>query len=142
MFQIKRINKNLPLPFYQTRGSSGMDLYASIPSKIKLHPGERVLVPNGIAIKLPLDYEAQVRPRSGLANKFGLTVLNSPGTIDSDYTNEISTILYNSSYDTFIITPETRISQLVIAPIKRIDWEEVEDLIETNRGGFGSTGEF
>ena len=131
-----------PLPTYETEGSAGMDLRADITSSITLRPLERFLVPTGIFIELPLGFEAQIRPRSGLAAKRGLTCLNTPGTIDADYRGEIKVILVNLSNETQTIEPEERIAQMVVAKHERVTWQEVNVLNETERGagGFGSTG--
>ena len=140
---VKIINtSNNPLPNYETEGSAGMDLRANITESITLKPLERFMIPTGIFIELPMGYEAQVRPRSGLAAKRGLTCLNSPGTIDADYRGELKVILVNLSNDTQTIEPEERIAQMVIAKHERIVWSEVTVLSETVRGagGFGSTG--
>lgn len=140
---VKIVNKsNYPLPEYKTPGSSGVDLYANITDSIVIHPLERVLVPTGIYISLPEGYEAQVRPRSGLAAKEGITVINSPGTIDSDYRGEIKVILGKITKGDFIINPGERIAQLVIQKFEQALWEEVITLDETERGegGFGHTG--
>ena len=140
---IKIINtSNNPLPNYETEGSAGMDLRANITESVTLGPLERAMIPTGIFIELPLGYEAQVRPRSGLAAKRGLTCLNSPGTIDADYRGELKVILVNLSNGTQIIEPSERIAQMVIAKHERIVWSEVTVLSETVRGagGFGSTG--
>ena len=140
---VKIINtsKN-PLPNYETEGSAGMDLRANISEPIVLKPLERFMIPTGIFIELPMGYEAQVRPRSGLAAKRGLTCLNSPGTIDADYRGELKVILVNLSNETQTIEPEERVAQMVIAKHERIVWAEVTVLSETVRGagGFGSTG--
>lgn len=140
---IKIINKsNHPLPSYETIASAGMDLRANLDGPSTLKPLERAIVKTGLFIELPIGYEAQVRPRSGLAAKKGITVLNSPGTIDADYRGEIGVILVNLSNEDFIIEHGERIAQLVIAKHERAVWEEVEELEETARGagGFGSTG--
>ena len=140
---IKVINKSKhDLPKYQTELSAGMDLYANIDKPITLKPLERTLVKTGLFISLPKGYEAQVRPRSGLAFKNGVTVLNTPGTIDADYRGEIGVILVNLSADDFTINDGDRIAQLVIAKYETAIWEEVENLDETERGegGFGSSG--
>ncbi|UUC46245.1 dUTP diphosphatase [Flavobacterium cerinum] len=140
---IKIINKSAhQLPEYETIASAGMDLRANITESITLNPLERALVKTGLFIELPLGYEAQVRPRSGLAFKKGVTVLNSPGTIDADYRGEIGVILVNLSNEPFLVENGERIAQLVIAKHERAEWEEVEVLSETVRGegGFGSTG--
>ena len=130
------------LPNYETEGSAGMDLRANIDAPITLSPLERLMIPTGIFIELPQGYEAQVRPRSGLAAKRGLTCLNSPGTIDSDYRGELKVILVNLSNETQVIEPEERIAQIVIAKHERVTWQEVSVLNDTQRGagGFGSTG--
>ena len=141
--KIKIINKsNNQNPSYQTSGSSGMDLRAFIPSQITLHPGARLLVPTGIFLEIPEQYEAQIRSRSGLALKKGITVLNSPGTIDADYRGEIGVILFNSSKIPFQINPSDRIAQLVFTSIIKANWENSVELKTTKRssGGFGSTG--
>lgn len=140
---VKIINKsNNPLPAYETEGSAGMDLRANIETPITLKPLERALVPTGLFIELPMGYEAQVRPRSGLAAKRGLTCLNSPGTIDSDYRGELKVILVNLSNEIQTIDLGERIAQMVIAKHERISFNEVEILTDTQRGagGFGSTG--
>lgn len=140
---IKVINKSKhDLPKYQTELSAGMDLYANIDEPITLKPLERTLVKTGLLISLPKGYEAQVRPRSGLAFKNGITVLNTPGTIDADYRGEIGVILVNLSSQDFTINDGDRIAQMVIAKHETAIWEEVENLDETNRGegGFGSSG--
>lgn len=133
---------DLDLPAYATAQSAGMDLLAAIDADITLAPGERRIVPSGLAIALAAGYEAQVRPRSGLAAKNGVTVLNSPGTIDADYRGEVGVILINHGPDAFTISRGMRIAQMVIAPVTQGVWEEVDDLDETARGagGFGSTG--
>lgn len=130
------------LPHYETTGSAGMDLRANINEVIVLKPLERAIIKTGLYIALPEGYEAQVRPRSGLAAKKGITVLNSPGTIDADYRGEIGVILVNLSHDDFIIEDGERIAQLVIAKHEQVAWEQVDVLDETKRGagGFGSTG--
>ncbi len=131
-----------PLPQYETIGSAGMDLRANIVASITLESLERTLVPTGLFIELPQGYEAQIRPRSGLAAKRGLTLLNSPGTIDSDYRGEIKCIMVNLSNQAQTIEPGERIAQMVIAKFEQIEWQAVESLEDTNRGsgGFGSTG--
>lgn len=133
---------NLPLPAYATEHAAGMDLLAAIEATQILPAGGRVLVPTGLAIALPEGFEAQVRPRSGLAAKFGVTVLNSPGTIDADYRGEVKVILVNLGADPFEIEPGMRIAQMVVAPVVRGMWNLVDALEETTRGlgGFGSTG--
>jgi dUTP pyrophosphatase len=141
--QIKIINKsNHPLPHYETLASAGMDLRANLSDSIVLKPLERALIKTGLFIELPVGIEAQVRPRSGLAYKNGITVLNSPGTIDADYRGEIGVILVNLSNENFEIQNGERIAQLVIAKHERAEWQETIELSETSRGegGFGSTG--
>jgi dUTP pyrophosphatase len=141
--QIKIINKsNHELPNYETHASAGMDLRANIPEAITLQPLGRAIIKTGLFIELPIGYEAQVRPRSGLAAKKGITVLNAPGTIDADYRGEIGVILVNLSSQDFIVENGERIAQLVIAKHERAEWTLVEELSETKRGegGFGSTG--
>ena len=141
---IKRLphGSDLPLPGYATPGSAGLDLHAAVTGSQHLAPGERAIVPAGISIALPEGYEAQVRPRSGLAAKHGVTCLNSPGTIDADYRGEIGVILINHGAEPFEIRRGDRIAQMVIAPVTMAALVEVEDLPETSRGdgGFGSTG--
>ena len=134
--------ENLDLPAYETEWASGMDLAAAIAEDLILAPSARVLVPTGLAIALPEGYEAQIRPRSGLAARNGLTVLNAPGTIDADYRGEIKVILANLGVDPFIIECGMRIAQIVVAPVTRITWNEVDALPGSVRGtrGFGSTG--
>lgn len=135
-------NADLPLPAYETAQSAGMDLAAAIDTPITLAPGARAMVPTGLAIALPAGYEAQVRPRSGLAAKNGVTVLNTPGTVDADYRGEVKVILINLGDDTFQIDRGMRIAQMVIAPVTQASFAEVDTLPETARGsgGFGSTG--
>lgn len=130
------------VPFYATEGSAGMDLCASTESSIILSPGERKLIPTGLRIALPAGFEAQVRPRSGLALKFGVTVLNSPGTIDSDYRGEIGVILINHGTEPFEVKQGDRIAQMVVARYTRVNWRIVENLDATDRGegGFGHSG--
>tara|TARA_Y100000287_G_scaffold34920_1_gene26207 strand:+ start:2646 stop:3080 length:435 start_codon:yes stop_codon:yes gene_type:complete len=142
--KVKIINKSdHPLPNYETLESAGMDLRSNIKTDITLKPDQRAIVPTGIFIALPKGYEAQVRSRSGLAAKYGVTVLNSPGTIDADYRGEIGVILINFSENDFIIKNGDRIAQIVIAKHERAIWEECNDLSKTERGsgGFGSTGQ-
>ncbi|MBI5019816.1 MAG: dUTP diphosphatase [Ignavibacteriales bacterium] len=135
-------NNNTPLPSYATSGSSGMDICANIDSDLVLKKGETALVPTGFIIEIPQGYEAQIRPRSGLAVKYGIGVLNSPGTIDSDYRGEVKVILTNFGKEDFKINKGDRIAQMVIAPVVQANWIEVESLDETKRGsgGFGHTG--
>jgi len=140
---IKIINKSAhELPNYETIASAGMDLRANITEPITLKSLERAIVKTGLFIELPIGFEAQVRPRSGLAAKKGITVLNSPGTIDADYRGEIGVILVNLSHEDFVIENGERIAQLIIAKHERAEWQEVQELSETSRGegGFGSTG--
>ena len=140
---VKIVNKsNHQLPSYATAGSAGMDLKANTDVPISLKPMERYLFPTGMHIQLPEGYEAQIRPRSGLAAKYGITVTNCVGTIDSDYTGEIKVSLINLSTDTVVIYPGDRIAQMVVAKYEKVTWEEVSALDETERGdgGFGSTG--
>jgi dUTP pyrophosphatase len=141
--EIRIINKSAhSLPAYETALSAGMDLRANIEDTITLKPLERVLVPTGLFIELPAGYEAQIRPRSGLAAKKGITVLNAPGTIDADYRGEIKVIIVNLSNEEAIIESGERIAQMIIASHERVQWQLAEELMETSRGsgGFGSTG--
>jgi dUTP diphosphatase len=141
--EIKIVNKSThPLPHYGTEASAGVDLRANITEPITLKPLERTLIKTGLFIELPVGYEAQVRPRSGLAYKHGLTVLNTPGTIDADYRGEIGVILVNLSNEEFTIENGERVAQMVIAKHEQAEWNLVEELSETDRGagGFGSTG--
>ncbi|MBT3991179.1 MAG: dUTP diphosphatase [Rhodospirillaceae bacterium] len=134
--------KDLPLPEIQTDLSAGVDLPAAVKDPVVLAPGERTIVPTGLAIALPAGYEAQIRPRSGLAHKNGITVLNTPGTIDADYRGEIGAIMINHGSEAFTIERGMRIAQMVVAPVVGIEWDETDTLPETDRGagGFGSTG--
>ncbi|HWB24372.1 MAG TPA: dUTP diphosphatase [Chitinophagaceae bacterium] len=141
--QVKIINRSSnPLPSYETEGSAGMDLRANLTESILLNPLQRTLVPTGLFIELPLGYEAQVRPRSGLAIKHGITCLNSPGTIDSDYRGEIKVILINLSNEVQTLHHGDRIAQMIINSVEHLQWQEVDLLAETKRGegGFGHTG--
>ena len=141
--KIKIINtSDHVLPHYETLASAGMDLRANLENPITLKSLERTIVPTGIFIELPVGYEAQVRPRSGLAAKKGITVLNAPGTVDADYRGEVGVILVNLSSEDFVVENGERIAQMVIAKHERAEWVEVEELSETDRGagGFGSTG--
>lgn len=144
--KVKIVNKSKhPLPSYETLLSAGMDLRADLgadPSPILISSGERCLIKTGLLIELPEGYEAQIRPRSGLAIKHGITVLNSPGTIDADYRGEIGVIIINHSNEVFVVRHGDRIAQMVINKFERAEWEEVEELSETERGegGFGHTG--
>jgi len=143
---LKRLphSEGIPLPAYETPGAAGMDLRAAVAedAPITLKPGARDMVPTGLSIAVPAGYECQVRPRSGLAAKAGITCLNSPGTIDSDYRGELKVILINHGPEDFVIRRGDRIAQMVIAPVAQATWVEVTDLDETQRGagGFGSTG--
>jgi len=141
--EIKIVNNSKhPSPSYETEASAGMDLRANINKPINLKPLERILVPTGLFIELPVGYEAQVRPRSGLAIKKGITVLNTPGTIDADYRGEIMVVMINLSNENFIINDGERIAQMIISAHEQAKWVEVDELEETKRGtgGFGSTG--
>lgn len=141
--KVKIVNKSpFDTPFYATEKSAGMDIKANIETPITLAPLERAMVPTGLYIALPEGTEAQIRPRSGLAAKHGVTVLNTPGTIDADYRGEIKVILVNLSSTEFIINPGERIAQMVVARYEKVEWDSVELLDETERGvgGFGSTG--
>jgi len=141
--KVKIVNQSVnPLPEYATNGSAGVDLRANITEKWVLRSGQRLLVPTGIFIELPEDYEAQVRPRSGLAIRCGITCLNTPGTIDSDYRGEIKVILINLSQEEQIIEPGERIAQMVFAKVEKVKWKEVKNVDPTDRndGGFGHTG--
>ena len=135
-------SEGLDLPAYETAGSAGMDLRAAVDAPLTLHPGERALVPTGLVFELPEGYEAQVRPRSGLAFKHGITCLNTPGTIDSDYRGEVKVLLVNLGEDAFDIARGMRIAQMVVAPVVQVRIEERGLASETGRGagGFGSTG--
>ena len=141
--KVQIVNKSAyEAPFYATVNSAGMDLKANIDAPITLAPLQRAMVPTGLYIALPEGTEAQIRPRSGLAAKHGVTVLNTPGTIDADYRGEIKVILVNLSNEPFTINPGERIAQMVVARYEKVEWDEVEVLDETDRGagGFGSTG--
>ena len=143
MVQIKVVNKgNQPLPKYQTSQSAGMDLRANIDAPVLIKPLDRKLIPTGLHIALPEGYEAQIRPRSGLAIKKGITVINTPGTIDPDYTGNVGVILVNISNEDFVVQPGDRIAQMVINKFEQAEFEVVEELDETERGevGFGHTG--
>lgn len=141
---VKRLphGSDLPLPEYATPDSAGLDLLAAVDGDVTLDPGKRMLVPTGLSIALPPGYEAQVRPRSGLALRNGITVLNSPGTVDADYRGEVGVILANLGDAPFVIARGMRIAQMVVAPVTQLRWEEVEALPDSERGagGFGSTG--
>ena len=140
--QIKKLSKSVSIPKYETLGSSGMDIAAHIDNKIIIYPGEKALVSTGFSIAIPRGYEVQIRPRSGLAAKKNITVLNTPGTIDADYRGEIKVILINLGKEKFVIENGERIAQMVVCPVVRADLEVVKELPETERGlgGFGSTG--
>ncbi len=141
--KVRIVNRSAyPTPSYATEKSAGMDLKADITEPVTLEPLERAMVPTGIYIALPDGTEAQVRPRSGLAAKFGISVLNAPGTIDADYRGEVKVILVNLSNEPFTVNPGERIAQLVVARYEKVEWDEVEVLDDTERGegGFGSTG--
>jgi dUTP pyrophosphatase len=137
-----RQNHDLPLPQYTTEGSAGMDIYADIEDEMIIKPGEIVMIPTGIAIELPPGYEAQIRPRSGLAINHGITLLNTPGTIDSDYRGEIKVILINLGKKEFKVKRGDRIAQMVVSKYAKVEWEETDELNATKRGagGFGHTG--
>ena len=139
---IKKLNPAVELPVYKTNGASGMDLMAFTEKPIKIAPNSSYLVPTGISIAFSEDYEVQIRPRSGLAAKNNISVLNTPGTIDSDYRGEIKVILFNHSKKDFIINNKDRIAQMILVPVLKMDLEETNDLPKTLRGksGFGSTG--
>jgi dUTP pyrophosphatase len=135
-------NEDLPLPDYQTEGAVAMDLHAAVVRMLQIAPGEFALVPCGFAMALPVGYEGQIRPRSGLASKSGVTVLNSPGTIDPDYRGEVKVVLINHGKEPFNVERGARIAQMLILPAPHVTWEEVSELPETQRGGggFGHTG--
>ena len=139
---IKRLSKNITLPKYETDGSSGMDLAANIENEIDLEPGKTAIIPTGLAVSIPKKFEIQIRPRSGLAAKNQISVLNTPGTIDSDYRGELKVILINLGKENFKIEKGLRIAQMVLCPVVRATLKEVDILEETRRGagGFGSTG--
>ncbi|MBQ6690011.1 MAG: dUTP diphosphatase [Bacteroidales bacterium] len=141
--KVKIVNRSAyPTPAYATEKSAGMDLKADIKEPVTLNPLERAMIPTGIFISLPDGTEAQVRPRSGLAAKHGISVLNAPGTIDADYRGEVKVILVNLSNQPFVVNPGERIAQMVVARYEKVEWDEVEALDDTDRGagGFGSTG--
>ena len=139
---IKRLSKEVSLPKYETSGSSGMDLAAYIDSNINIDPGQTAIIPTGLALSIPKGFEVQIRPRSGLAAKQKISVLNTPGTIDADYRGEIKVILINLGKETFKVEKGLRIAQMVVCPVVQAQLKEVDDLSETERGkgGFGSTG--
>ena len=139
---VKKLNTKVQLPSYKTKGSSGMDLMAFIDNPIKILPNTSALIPTGLAVAIPEDLEIQIRPRSGLAAKSNISVLNTPGTIDSDYRGELKVILFNHSNKEFTIKNNDRIAQMVLMPVLKVEFEEVQKLPDTLRGtgGFGSTG--
>ena len=141
---VKRLDPKVKLPKYKTSGSSGMDVMAFIENPIKIKPGTSALIPTGISIAFPDEFEIQIRPRSGLAAKQSIGVLNSPGTIDSDYRGELKVIIFNHGEKEFIVNSDDRIAQMILTPILKIELEEVNELPETVRGsgGFGSTGKW
>lgn len=140
--QIKKLDPNVEIPEYKTSGSSGVDLMANLSQNIIIKSGESCLVPTGLSISIPKDCEVQIRPRSGLAAKSQITVLNTPGTIDSDYRGELKIIIFNHGKEKFVIKNKDRIAQMVLMPILKFDFQEVDDLGDSVRGtgGFGSTG--
>ena len=139
---VKKLNPKVKLPSYKTEGSSGMDLMAFVENQIIISPNNSALIPTGLSVAIPKDFEIQIRPRSGLAIKSSISVLNTPGTIDSDYRGELKIILFNHSNAEFIVKNNDRIAQMVLTPVLKIDFEEVDALPDTTRGsgGFGSTG--
>ena len=139
---IKKLSEEAIIPKYETDGSSGMDICANIKKEIKIQSGDKAIIPSGFSLSIPKGFEVQIRPRSGLAAKKGISVLNSPGTIDADYRGEIKIILINLSKEEFTVEKNMRIAQMVVAPIIQVNLEEVEELPKTSRGsgGFGSTG--
>tara|TARA_B100000787_G_scaffold5250_1_gene3948 strand:+ start:430 stop:867 length:438 start_codon:yes stop_codon:yes gene_type:complete len=139
---IKKLNPDVELPVYKTNGASGMDLMAFIEGPIKITPNSSYLVPTGLSMAFSKDYEVQIRPRSGLAAKNGITVLNTPGTIDSDYRGEIKVILFNHGKKDFLINNKDRVAQMILTPVVKMEFEETNNLPDTLRGegGFGSTG--
>ena len=141
---IKKLNPKVQLPTYKTNGASGMDLMAFIEKTINLEPGKSCLIPTGLSVAFPKEYEIQIRPRSGLAAKNNISVLNTPGTIDSDYRGEIKVILFNHGKSDFLINNKDRIAQMILTPVIKMDLQETNELPETVRGkgGFGSTGKW
>tara|TARA_Y100001936_G_C15664236_1_gene452814 strand:+ start:159 stop:596 length:438 start_codon:yes stop_codon:yes gene_type:complete len=139
---VKRLDTKVKLPKYKTSGSSGMDLMAFIKSPIRIKPGTSALIPTGISIAFPKEFEVQIRPRSGLAARQSISVLNTPGTIDSDYRGELKVIIFNHGESEFVVNCDDRIAQIVLTPVFKIEFEEINELPETIRGsgGFGSTG--
>jgi dUTP pyrophosphatase len=132
----------VPLPAYQTPGSAGLDLCAALPEVVRLEPGERRLIPTGLIFEIPDGHEGQVRPRSGLALKHGISIVNSPGTIDSDFRGEVGIVLINHGAEAYVVEPLSRIAQIVIARVEQVEIEEADSLTDTSRGagGYGSTG--
>jgi len=141
---VKKLNSKVKLPSYKTEGSSGMDLIAFVDKPIEIKPNNSALIPTGLSIAIPEDFEVQIRPRSGLAAKSNISVLNTPGTIDSDYRGELKVILFNHGNKNFVVKNNERIAQMVLTPTFKIDFEEVDNLPDTVRGsgGFGSTGKW
>ena len=141
---VKKLNSRVKLPSYKTEGSSGMDLIAFVEKPIEVNPNSSALIPTGLSIAIPEDCEVQIRPRSGLAAKSNISVLNTPGTIDSDYRGELKVILFNHGNKQFVVKNNERIAQMVLTPILKVDFEEVDSLPDTIRGsgGFGSTGKW
>ena len=139
---VKKLDPKVQLPSYKTKGSSGMDLIAFVKNPIKISPNTSALIPTGISVAIPNDVEIQIRPRSGLATKSNIGVLNAPGTVDSDYRGELKVILFNHGSKEFIVNNYDRIAQMILMPVLKVDFEEVDDLPDTLRGsgGFGSTG--
>ncbi len=139
---IKKLSKEAIIPKYETDGSSGMDISACIDEEIKIFPGEKAIIPSGISLSIPKGFEVQIRPRSGLAVKKGISVLNTPGTIDADYRGEIKVILINLGKEEFVVEKNMRVAQMVVSPVTQAKLEEVKELPKTFRGtgGFGSTG--
>ena len=139
---IKKLSKESIIPKYETDGSSGMDISANIEKELKINPGEKAIIPTGFSLSIPKGFEVQIRPRSGLAAKKGISVLNTPGTIDADYRGEIKVILINLGKEKFIVQKGMRIAQMVLSPVTQAELEEVKELPKTHRdvGGFGSTG--
>ena len=142
--QIKKLNQKAKIPEYKTLGSSGVDLEALIEKKIIIEPGKSKIIPTGLSIAIPSNLEVQIRPRSGLASKYNISVLNTPGTIDSDYRGEIKIILFNHGYEEFIVKNGDRIAQMILQPVLKFQFDEVDQLDDTIRGsgGFGSTGKW
>lgn len=135
-------NEDLPLPSYQSAGAAGMDLHAAVTGDLTIPPGRFVVIPCGYAMAVPVGYEAQIRPRSGLAAKYGISIPNTPGTVDSDYRGEIKVILINHGQEPFVVTRGARIAQMVVLPVLRVVWKEIPEIPPTARGdgGFGHTG--